>query len=60
MAITLTENAAKHVQNFLAKRGKGVGLRLGVRTSGCSGHGLQARVCRRSRARKTAVSSATA
>jgi iron-sulfur cluster assembly protein len=37
MAITLTENAAKHVQNFLAKRGKGVGLRLGVRTSGCSG-----------------------
>ena len=37
MSITLTENAAKHVQNFLAKRGKGVGLRLGVRTSGCSG-----------------------
>lgn len=37
MSITLTENAAKHVQNFLIKRGKGVGLRLGVRTSGCSG-----------------------
>ncbi|HET7833120.1 MAG TPA: iron-sulfur cluster assembly protein IscA [Gallionella sp.] len=37
MAITLTENAAKHVQQFLAKRGKGVGVRLGVRTSGCSG-----------------------
>ena len=37
MAITLTENAVKHVQNFLAKRGKGVGLRVGVRTSGCSG-----------------------
>ncbi len=37
MAITLTENAAKHVLNFIAKRGKGVGLRLGVRTSGCSG-----------------------
>lgn len=37
MAITLTESAVKHVQNFLAKRGKGVGLRLGVRTSGCSG-----------------------
>jgi iron-sulfur cluster assembly protein len=37
MAITLTENASRHVQNFLAKRGKGVGLRLGVRTSGCSG-----------------------
>jgi iron-sulfur cluster assembly protein len=37
MAITLTENAARHVQNFIAKRGKGVGLRIGVRTSGCSG-----------------------
>ena len=35
--ITLTESAAKHVRNYLAKRGKGVGLRLGVRTSGCSG-----------------------
>lgn len=37
MAITLTDKAATHVQNFLTKRGKGVGLRLGVRTSGCSG-----------------------
>ena len=37
MAITLTENAAKHVQNFITKRGKGVGLRIGVHTSGCSG-----------------------
>ncbi|MES2407899.1 MAG: iron-sulfur cluster assembly protein IscA [Pseudomonadota bacterium] len=37
MAITLTERAAQHVSNFIAKRGKGVGLRLGVRTSGCSG-----------------------
>ena len=37
MAIILTENAARHVQNFLTKRGKGVGLRVGVRTSGCSG-----------------------
>lgn len=35
--ITLTENAAQHVQNFMAKRGKGVGLRVGVRTTGCSG-----------------------
>src|SRR5438067_6534267 len=35
--ITLTENAARHVAGSLAKRGKGVGLRLGVRTSGCSG-----------------------
>ncbi|MBI4756691.1 MAG: iron-sulfur cluster assembly protein IscA [Betaproteobacteria bacterium] len=37
MAITLTESAARHVSSFLAKRGKGVGIRLGVRTSGCSG-----------------------
>lgn len=37
MAITLTEGAARHVANFIAKRGKGVGLRIGVRTSGCSG-----------------------
>ncbi len=37
MAISLSENAAKHVQNFMSKRGKGVGLRIGVRTSGCSG-----------------------
>ncbi len=37
MSVTLTEQAAKHVANYLVKRGKGVGLRLGVRTSGCSG-----------------------
>jgi len=37
MAITLTESAANHVKTFLANRGRGVGLRLGVRTSGCSG-----------------------
>lgn len=37
MGITLTDAAAKHVRNFLANRGKGEGLRLGVRTSGCSG-----------------------
>ena len=36
-SVTLTEQAAKHVAAHLAKRGKGVGLRLGVRTSGCSG-----------------------
>ena len=37
MAITLTENAADRVQSFLKNRGKGVGLRLGVKTHGCSG-----------------------
>ncbi|MDE1952803.1 MAG: iron-sulfur cluster assembly protein IscA [Betaproteobacteria bacterium] len=37
MSITLSEKAAKHVQNYLAQRGKGVGVRLGVKTTGCSG-----------------------
>jgi iron-sulfur cluster assembly protein len=37
MAVTLSESAAERVRNFLANRGKGAGLRLGVRTSGCSG-----------------------
>ncbi len=37
MAVTLTEAAARHVSNFLTKRGKGIGIRLGVKTSGCSG-----------------------
>ena len=37
MAVTLSEKAAKHISNYMSKRGKGVGLRLGVRTSGCSG-----------------------
>jgi iron-sulfur cluster assembly protein len=35
--ITMTESAARHVANFLSKRGKGIGIRLGVKTSGCSG-----------------------
>ena len=37
MAITLTDRAAAHVQRYIEKRGKGVGLRLGVKTTGCSG-----------------------
>ena len=37
MAITVTESAARRVSTFIANRGKGVGVRLGVRTSGCSG-----------------------
>ena len=37
MAITLTEAAASRVKSFMENRGKGVGLRLGVRTTGCSG-----------------------
>jgi len=37
MGITLTQNAAEHISRYLEKRGKGLGLRLGVRTTGCSG-----------------------
>ena len=37
MAVTLTPKAAEHVRNFIDKRGRGFGLRVGVRTSGCSG-----------------------
>jgi iron-sulfur cluster assembly protein len=37
MAVTMTERAAKHVAGFIQKRGKGLGLRVGVRTTGCSG-----------------------
>lgn len=37
MAITLTERAASRVKTYLEKRGDGVGLRLGVKTTGCSG-----------------------
>ena len=37
MAVTLTEAAARHVSRYLGKRGKGVGVRLGVKTTGCSG-----------------------
>lgn len=38
MSVTLTESAAIQVQDQLNKRGKGLGLRLGVRESGCSGY----------------------
>ncbi|HXS51718.1 MAG TPA: iron-sulfur cluster assembly protein IscA [Usitatibacter sp.] len=37
MAVTLTDRAAEHVRRYIEKRGKGVGLRLGVKTTGCSG-----------------------
>jgi iron-sulfur cluster assembly protein len=37
MAISLTESAANRVKSFLAARGGGIGLRLGVRKTGCSG-----------------------
>lgn len=37
MPITVTDAAAERVQKFLENRGKGVGVRLGVKTTGCSG-----------------------
>ena len=37
MAITLTDSAADRVRTFLAQRGHGIGLRLGVKKTGCSG-----------------------
>lgn len=37
MEITLTQQAADHINRYIEKRGKGLGLRLGVRTTGCSG-----------------------
>lgn len=37
MAISLSESAADRIKTFLGNRGRGVGLRLAVRTSGCSG-----------------------
>ncbi len=38
MAISLTKNAAERVRTYLAKRGRGVGLRIGVKKTGCSGY----------------------
>ena len=38
MAISLTESAAGRVRQYLDQRGKGVGLRLGVTKTGCSGY----------------------
>jgi iron-sulfur cluster assembly protein len=37
MSVTMSEAAAEHVSRYIAKRGKGIGIRLGVKTSGCSG-----------------------
>jgi len=37
MAITLTQSAAEHIREAIARRGKGMGLRVGIKTVGCSG-----------------------
>lgn len=41
MAVNLTERAAQHVVRAIERRGKGVGLRVGVKSSGCSGMSYQ-------------------
>jgi iron-sulfur cluster assembly protein len=38
MSVSLTESAARQIKKQLEKRGKGIGLKLGVRKSGCSGY----------------------
>ncbi len=38
MAISLTPSAAERVREYLSRRGKGVGLRVGVKKTGCSGY----------------------
>jgi len=37
MSVSLTPAAARHVTKYLSKRGRGLGVRLGVKTTGCSG-----------------------
>lgn len=37
MTVSMTQAAARHVSRYLEKRGKGIGIRLGVKTTGCSG-----------------------
>jgi iron-sulfur cluster assembly protein len=37
MTISLTETAAQRVKSFLDNRGSGIGLRIGIKTTGCSG-----------------------
>ncbi|HHQ42615.1 MAG TPA: iron-sulfur cluster assembly protein IscA [Chromatiales bacterium] len=38
MGITITEAAAERIRGYMERRGKGVGLRLAVRNTGCSGY----------------------
>jgi iron-sulfur cluster assembly protein len=38
MSISLTPSAAERVRTFMSSRGKGIGLRLGVKQTGCSGY----------------------
>lgn len=38
MAVSLTESASERVKSYLARRGHGVGLRVGIKRTGCSGY----------------------
>ena len=38
MAVSLTRNAAERVRNFIRQRGRGLGLRVGIKKTGCSGY----------------------
>ncbi len=38
MAVSLTESAAERVRNYLSERGEGIGLRVGIKKTGCSGY----------------------
>jgi iron-sulfur cluster assembly protein len=38
MSVSITENAARQIKKQLDKRGKGIGLKLGIKKSGCSGY----------------------
>ncbi len=60
VAVTMTERAAQHVTNYLARRGKGAGPAPGREDDRLLGHGLQARVRRRGATRRTSPSNATA
>ena len=39
--ITVSERAARHVSNYLQRQGHGIGVRLGIKTTGCSGFAYQ-------------------
>jgi iron-sulfur cluster assembly protein len=43
--ISVTENASAHIAAYLLKRGSGIGIRLGVRSTGCSGLAYQIEYC---------------
>ena len=59
MAIQLTENAAKQIRTQLAKRGRGLGLRVGVKKVGCSGFAYTYDYADEVRRRRPACSSRT-